>query len=204
MFPVPQGEGVQTAGDAQHGANRRGRIAGKGCRAPRGCLGSSNELKASVGITHGTGGRRRPEHLVEYGGQDGGDRVDPACPPGQAPGRRATGRGPPDRDNPADGPAQVTGCGKFAGAPDMDTAARITGLLTAGRNRGARPLDAYALTVELESVPSSHDGSSAFTVQLTLSGDRPIPETVSVTVVREAFIASFSEKPGEHDGSAFT
>ena len=53
-------------------------------------------------------------------------------------------------------------------------------------------------------MPSSHDGSSAFTVQLTLSGDRPIPETVSVTVVRAAFIASFSEKPGEHDGSAFT
>ena len=47
MFPLPQGEGVQTAGDAQHGANRRGRIAGKGCRAPRGCLGPSNELKAS-------------------------------------------------------------------------------------------------------------------------------------------------------------
>ena len=77
-------------------------------------------------------------------------------------------------------------------------------VLTAGRNRGARPLDAYVLTVELESVPSSHDGSSAFTVQLTLSGDRPILETVSVTVVRAAFIASFSEKPGEHDGSAFT
>ena len=69
MFPVPQGEGVQTAGDAQHGANRRGRIAGKGCRAPRGCLGSSNELKASVGITDGTGVRRRPEHLVEPEGK---------------------------------------------------------------------------------------------------------------------------------------
>ena len=41
-------------------------------------------------------------------------------------------------------------------------------------------------------------------MQLTFSDDRPIPETVSVTVVRAALIASFSEIPGEHDGSAFT
>ena len=53
-------------------------------------------------------------------------------------------------------------------------------------------------------MPSSHDGSPAFTVQLTFSGDRSIPETVSVTVVRAALIASFSEMPGEHDGNAFT
>ena len=204
MFPVPQGEGVQTAGDAQHGANRRGRIAGKGCRAPRGCLGSSNELKASVGITDGTGGKRRPEHLVESEGKTVATARIQRVHQGKRRGAGPPAGGPPDRDNPADGPAQVTGCGKFAGAPDMDTAARTTGLLTAGRNRGARPLDAYALTVELESVPSEHDGSSAFTVQLTLSGDRPIPETVSVTVVRAGFIASFSEKPGEHHGSAFT
>ena len=53
-------------------------------------------------------------------------------------------------------------------------------------------------------MPSSHDGSPAFTVQLTFSDDRPTPETVSVTLVRAALIASLSEMPGEHDGSAFT
>ena len=138
MFPVPQGEGVQTAGDAQHGANRRGRIAGKGCRAPRGCLGSSNELKASVGITDGTGVRRRPEHLVEPEGKTVAIARIQRVHQGKRRGAGPPAEGPPDRDNPADGPAQVTGCGKFAGAPDMDTAVRTTGLLTAGRNPGDR------------------------------------------------------------------
>ena len=41
-------------------------------------------------------------------------------------------------ENPAVPPAQGRGQGAFAGGPDMETAIRTTGLLTAGRNRGGR------------------------------------------------------------------
>ena len=40
--------------------------------------------------------------------------------------------------DPAEGPAQARGRGDFAGGPDVETAVRTTGLLTAGRNPGAR------------------------------------------------------------------
>ena len=83
-------------------------------------------------------GRRSPGNRAERGGL-GADRqevreIRPSRKRFKAPQIYRTRSS--QAGNPAYGPAQGRGRGDFAGGPDVETAIRTTGLLTAGRNPG--------------------------------------------------------------------